>query len=294
MIGRLLDPLARGMMEGPAVDFARPAGEAALVGPESVSWRVFRNPVSLFVGGVAAVILELAEPRVRSGVWEHSSFRTDPVGRLRRTGMAAMVTVYGARRQAEAMIAAVRRGHEGVTGVTPGGEAYRADDPELLRWVQATAVWGFTTAYARFVQRLGAAERSAMFAEGVAAARLYGVEDPPASWAQWEALLAATEGRLERSPIVEEFLTLMRHAPAFPRALRPAQRLMVRGAVSIVPDRVRERLALRGGLRPGEAAVLRALGAAAERVDLPSSPPSGALRRLGLPSGHLNPLFRRR
>ena len=51
------------------------------------------------------MILELAEPRVRSGVWDHTSFRTDPVTRLRRTGLAAMVTVYAPRETAEAMIA---------------------------------------------------------------------------------------------------------------------------------------------------------------------------------------------
>ncbi len=44
-----------------SADFLRPAGEAALVSPDSVSWRVFKNPLSLFIGAVAAVILELAE-----------------------------------------------------------------------------------------------------------------------------------------------------------------------------------------------------------------------------------------
>jgi hypothetical protein len=33
----------------------RPAGEAALVSPDSVSPRVFKNPLSLFIGGVTAV-----------------------------------------------------------------------------------------------------------------------------------------------------------------------------------------------------------------------------------------------
>jgi hypothetical protein len=51
----------------PAPDFTEPAGEAALAAPDSVCWQVFRNPVSLYVGGVAAVILELAEPRVAAG-----------------------------------------------------------------------------------------------------------------------------------------------------------------------------------------------------------------------------------
>ena len=50
------------------IDFLRPIGEAALLSPASVSWRIFKNPLSLFIGGITAVIMELAEPRVRSGV----------------------------------------------------------------------------------------------------------------------------------------------------------------------------------------------------------------------------------
>jgi hypothetical protein len=83
--------------------FSQPNGEAALVSPGSVSWRVFNNPLSLFIGDVTAVVMELAEPRVRTGVWEHTNFREDPIQRLRRTGLAAMVTVYGARSTAEAI-----------------------------------------------------------------------------------------------------------------------------------------------------------------------------------------------
>ena len=66
-----LDGAARKLLEsegGPRVDLSQPSGEPALVPPDSVSWRVFKNPLALFVGGVTAVILELAEPRVRSGV----------------------------------------------------------------------------------------------------------------------------------------------------------------------------------------------------------------------------------
>jgi uncharacterized protein (DUF2236 family) len=112
IIQRRLEAAALGFLRppgGPAFDFTQPAGEAALMAADSVSWRVFKNPVSLFVGGVAAVILELADPAVRTGVWEHTSFRREPVRRLQRTGLAAMITVYGARSRAEAMIAGVAR-----------------------------------------------------------------------------------------------------------------------------------------------------------------------------------------
>ena len=84
-------------MARPSFDFLTPPGEAALCAPDSISWRVFKNPVALAVGGVAAVLLEFADPRVRDGVWQNSSFPTDPLLRMQRTGRAAMATVYGAR-----------------------------------------------------------------------------------------------------------------------------------------------------------------------------------------------------
>jgi uncharacterized protein (DUF2236 family) len=37
--------------------------------------------------------MELAEPGLRT-VWEHTTFRVNPIRRLRRTGLATMVTVY--------------------------------------------------------------------------------------------------------------------------------------------------------------------------------------------------------
>jgi len=73
-----------------SADFLQPVGEAALVSPDSISC-AFQEPLSLFIGGVAAVIMELAEPRVGTGVWEHTTFRLDPIRRLRRTGLAGSV-----------------------------------------------------------------------------------------------------------------------------------------------------------------------------------------------------------
>ena len=109
---------------------------------------MFKNPVAVFIGGVTAVLLEFAEPRVRDGVWQHSSFRTDPLTRLQRTGLAAMVTVYGPRSKAEAMIAGVVRRHERVTGWTSEGEPYRANDPSCsigCRRRRASALRRLTT-----------------------------------------------------------------------------------------------------------------------------------------------------
>jgi uncharacterized protein (DUF2236 family) len=274
-------------------EFLEPPGEAALASPESVSWRIFKNPVALFVGGVAAVILELAEPAVRTGVWEHTDFRRDPMRRLQRTGLAAMVTVYAGRSVAEKMIARVVALHERVQGTTPAGEPYRANDPRLLTWVQATAAFGFIEAYRRYARPLTPAEIDRAYAEGAPAASLYGARDAPRSDAERRALFEAMRPRLEASPIVFEFLEIMRAAPIVPAPLRPLQRLLIRAAVEIVPDRDRERLGLGPafGLRGWQRGLVRLLGGVADRVVLPGSPAVQSCRRLGLPAGHL---YRRR
>jgi uncharacterized protein (DUF2236 family) len=272
---------------GPHVDFEQPAGEPALASPDSVSWQVFRNPVALFIGGVTAVILELAEPRVRHGVWDHTTFRTDPLPRLRRTGLAAMVTVYGARSTAEKMIAGVGRMHGRVEGLTSGGQAYRAADPELLDWVQATASYGFLEAYSAFVRPVSDADKDRFYAEGQPSAALYGAVGAPGSLAELEAQFAAMAPKLEGSATVFEFLHIMSRARVFPAALRPLQRMMIRAAVEITPAWARERLGLRDRLKPWEASLIRTLARLADRIVVESSPSSAACRRLGLPSDYL-------
>ncbi|MBU6297127.1 MAG: DUF2236 domain-containing protein [Alphaproteobacteria bacterium] len=292
LLQRRLDAAALALLyppNAPEVDFTQPRGEPALIPPDSVSWRIFKNPVSLFVGGVAAVILELAEPRVRTGVWEHSSFRTDPVKRLQRTGMAAMITVYGARSVAEKMIAGVVRLHDKVRGKTPAGESYRANDVELLTWVQATASFGFAEAYNRYVRPLGDDERNRAYAEALLATRLYGAAQAPASEAELLVLFDAMRERLEPSPIIFEFLKIMRTARVFPAPLQPLQRLLVGAAVEMTPDWARRRLSLTPncGLRSWEKAAVCVAGRLADNIVLRTSPAVQSCLRLGLPENHL-------
>jgi uncharacterized protein (DUF2236 family) len=270
------------------IDFTQPAGESALLAPDTVSWRVFKNPLSVFIGGITAVIMELAEPRVRSGVWDHTTFRTDPVRRLRRTGLAAMVTIYGPRSAAKAMIARVRRMHEQVAGVTPAGEAYRANDVALLNWVHATAAFGFLQAYHAYVRPLAHAERDRFYAEGVSAAALYGATGAPETEAELGRMFDAMADRLERSDIILEFLAIMRSAPVLPLPLRPLQHVLVRAAVELVPRWLTTKLGLeRHGLRGFEAELVRQAGALADRIVINSNPAVQACRRVGLPVDYL-------
>jgi len=287
-----VDALSAELMQAPGmkVDFTQPAGEAALAPVDSVSWRVFKNPVTVFVGGVAAVLLELAEPHVRDGVWNHSTFRRDALTRLKRTGMAAMVTVYGPRRVAEKMIAGVIRAHEQVAGTTREGDPYRANDPELLLWVQATATFGFVGAYDAYVRELSPAEWDSAVAEAAPSARLYGVTEPPGSRAELDEVFERFEPRLGSNEVIAEFLSIMQEVEAFPAPGRPLQRRLLRAAVEMLPPRLRNRIGLdTAEWRLGriDRQIVRTAARAADRLVLARMPAAQASVRMGLPEDWL-------
>ena len=267
------------------IDYARPPGEPALLDPGSMHWRVYKNPIALAVGGVAAVLLEFAEPRIRSGVWDHSNFKTDPLGRAMRTGTAALIGVYGPASAARRVIQGVTHMHARVSGETPGGEAYTALDHDLLNWVAATAVYGFVNAYDRFVEPLSQAEKSRFYAEAATVACLYGATTSPGSEAEFMAMLQALAPRFEPHPIVGEFLETIASGKAAPVVPRPLHRAFARAAVSLLPPMVRDTLAL--GLAYDltwmDATALKEAGRLADRITLRSAPPCQASMRLGLP-----------
>jgi uncharacterized protein (DUF2236 family) len=270
-------------------DFALPLREAALVPADSVSWRILKNPVALYVGGTAAVILELAQPLVRAGVWQHSSFRSSPLKRMRRTGLAAMISVYGARSIAEPMIARVVRMHASVRGTTPAGIPYHANDQRLLTWVHATAAFGFAEAYHRYVETLSQAEFDEFYSEGAPVSRLYGVMQAPQSRVEMKALFESMRPQMEPSPIIFEFLEIMRETKTFPAPLRWIQPILLRAAVDLVPDWLRECLGLMEfyGSRAHERRLTHWAGAVANRIVLPASPAVQSCLRLGLPTNYL-------
>jgi uncharacterized protein (DUF2236 family) len=274
---------------GWTVDYTQPPGEPAFAAPDSVSWQVFKNPVALAIGGVCAVLLEFADARIRSGVWDHSVFKSDPIGRSKRTGIAAMVGVYGPQSAARRVIQGVTNMHSKVKGETPGGEPYEALDPELLGWVSATAGYGFLMAYHRFVRELTEDEITRFFAEGEPVARLYGVRHPLRSLEHFNSMLAHLLPRFEPHPINTEFLAIMtsgRAAPGVPKGLQSA---LAHAAVDILPRQVRSRLGLGKAynLSPIGRITVKAIAAAAERTPDLTGPAAEAAERLSLPRSYV-------
>jgi uncharacterized protein (DUF2236 family) len=270
----------------PKFDYSRPAGSPAYLHPGSVAWRVYKNQIALGIGGVAAVLLEFADPRIRSGVWDHSIYKVDPIGRSERTGYAAMIGVYGPMEAAKRVIDGVNRMHTKVSGETPDGIAYSARDPELLDWVSATAGYGFLTAYDRFVAPVSAADKERFFREGASIAALYGVQNKLQTRADFFAMMDRLAPRFEAHPINTEFLDIIQSGRAAPNIPKFLHRALARGAVSILPPLVRERLQLGRDydLTWKDRLSIRFMARMAENKHDPASPPAQASVRMGLPS----------
>jgi uncharacterized protein (DUF2236 family) len=141
------------------------------------------------LGSTAAVLLQIAHPLVAAGVDQHSDFRRDPFGRFHRTANTSLDAVFGTTARARRALRRIDVRHVGVRGTAEDGRRYRARDPDLLLWVQATLVLTSLRWYELVAGRLPATDRQRYWDEGKVFARELGVPDE---------LFPSTIGDLER------------------------------------------------------------------------------------------------
>jgi uncharacterized protein (DUF2236 family) len=222
-------------------------------------------------------------------VWDHSTYKTDPVGRSRRTGLVAMLACYGPASSAKAVIGQVNRMHGKVQGETPGGTRYRALDPVLLDWVAATASYGFLMAYDRFVHRLSDADKDRFMADGDAIGREFGARHTPPTVAAFMDMMDGLGPRFEPHPIIFEFLDIIQSGRAAPGVPRFLHRAIARASVSLLPAHIRGKLELgsRYDLTRFDRTALRIAGRLADRHVDRAAPHCQASVRLGLPHDFL-------
>ena len=154
----------------------------------SVARRVDRE-MFVLLGGMTALLLQVAHPLVAAGVDQHSDFRTNAIGRLRRTLNTTLAVVFGDDRSAITAIERMNQVHARVRGTTDGGRRYTALDPRLLLWVQTTLVLTSLRLYERVMGPLASVEREAYWEETKPIARLLGIPSAalPATIAELEA-----------------------------------------------------------------------------------------------------------
>lgn len=217
------------------------ADDPGLFGPDSVAWRVHRD-TSMFVGGLRALLLQTLHPLTMAGVAEHSDYRSDPWGRLRRTALYVGTTTYGSTPAASSAIARVRAVHEHVRGIAPDGRPYAATDPHLLAWVHATEVDSFLRAFRRYGgEPLTSSDADRYVAEMAVVGRELGAEDVPTDVAGLRRWLQGVRPELmagRQAHDAVRFLLL----PPVPLVTRGPYGLIAAAAVGLLPPFARRAL----------------------------------------------------
>lgn len=188
--------------------------------------RVNREIV-VVLGWGRAILLQVAHPLVAAGVADHSDYGEGLwryLARTRQTVGAMQRLTFGSDDEVRATAGRINAIHRRVHGTVsdgtpafPRGTAYRATDPELLRWVHVTLVESQLLAYETFVQSLSGRERDDYCAEASSMAPLLGlpVGAFPDSWADVRACLKGyeTSGTIEVTETARRLATRLLHPP---------------------------------------------------------------------------------
>lgn len=211
----------------------RPDG---LFGPDSVAWRVHGDVAGMMVGGIAALMLQMLHPAVLAGVWDHSRFRDDLSGRLRRTARFIALTTYGGRAEAEAAITRVRAIHGHVRGTLPDGTPYAANDPALLAWVHLTEAASFLAGWVRYAEpRMPGAARDRYFAEMAVVGAALGADPVPRSRAEARAIMAGMRPALRVDGRTREVARLLLSRRAAEPWQEPLQAITQQAGLDLMP-----------------------------------------------------------
>jgi uncharacterized protein (DUF2236 family) len=182
-------------------------------GPDSVTWRVHREPVSM-VGGLRALLLQALHPGAMALLAQRSNFRSDPWQRFRSTVEYVGVVCFAPRADVDAAASRVREVHA-TLGV---------DDPQQLAWVHLCLVDSFLAAARGAGLPVSAADADRYVAEQRLAGALVGVRDD---------LVPATVGELDAA--IGRFRPVLRCTAEARDAARlvlaPPMRVPVRWAV---------------------------------------------------------------
>ena len=219
------------------LDLENPKGDPGLFGPDSISWQVHGDFSSMLIGGISALMLQALHPLALAGVWDHSNFRQDMLGRLRRTSQFISGTTFGSRKDAEWLIEKVRTIHLQVTGHAPDGRPYAASDPALLTWVHVAEVSNFLAAHLRYCNpRLSGRDQDRYYSEIALVAERLGARHVPRSRQEISDYLARIRPQLLCDERSREVLRLLLNAPSPSTLAKPFGALMMQAGIDLLPD----------------------------------------------------------
>lgn len=226
--------------------YAAPEGDPGWFGPDSVTWQVHSDLASMLIGGLSSLFLQSLHPLVMQGVADHSDYRSDPFGRLRRTAEFIAATTYGGDELASSTVRKVRAIHRRVRSGEGAARPYSASDPALLAYVHVTETWSFLRSYQRYSgSRLLTEEKNRYLAEMATVASRLGAGDVPVTTAEVRRYLAAVRPQLSASEPALATARFLTRAPGSTTAVqRAAYATICEAAIDLLPGWARSKLGL--------------------------------------------------
>jgi uncharacterized protein (DUF2236 family) len=171
----------------------------------------------MWLAGVRALYLQALHPLAMRGVAQNSDFKTDPLGRLRRTAAFVGVVTYGPVADAEAAGARVRRIHRALRLYDPDtGQTHPVDRPDLLLWVHCAEVVSYLDVVRRAGFALSADQADRYVDEQRRAAALVGLPagDVPGSTGELADYLTGMRPVLRATPEALDTMNFLLKPPA--------------------------------------------------------------------------------
>ena len=228
-------------------------------------WRINREAV-LLGAGPTALLLQIAHPLVAEGVARHSTFEADPFKRLHGTITTTMDLVFGDGPAAERAVRKLNGVHASIKGTVADddarriAESFRALDPELLLWVQATLIVTSVRTYSRWVARLSRVDLERFWQEARSVGTRLGIpltlspKDWPALAAYWRRMLAQ-DGPIHVTPTAKRLAPLIVRPP-LPYTPTLAVDILAIPGLALLPNRLRDEFGIEWGA--GREAIARA------------------------------------
>ncbi|WP_222876961.1 oxygenase MpaB family protein [Terrihabitans soli] len=210
--------------------------EDSLYPPGSACRKVHGDFTSMMIGGVSALLIQMLHPAALAGVWDHSNFRGDILGRLKRTAQFISTTTFGSVESAYEAIERVKAIHDQVHGTLPDGTSYSANDPDVLTFVHVAGASSFLKAYRLY--RNPAFDHRAQdlyYREAAEIAFKLGAERVPRSVYEVEEYFEAIRPGLRSDNRTREIRNaiLWQRPPSL--ALAPFQRIVLTAGVDLMP-----------------------------------------------------------
>ena len=221
--------------------------------PDSLTIR-YAGDIRTVLLGARTFLMQVAHPAVGAGVGEFSSFRQDPLRRLREVARSGNAFMFSGRKSAEREGQRLRHLHRNIQGTDSAGNRYHSLDPEVYGWVHTVFFDTAVTMHELLGTPLNRSEQERLFGEWRQGGELLGLrdQDMPANvdayWAYYNGMIETT---LEYNAVSHHILNapvppfgVLKRIPegVWETVMTPIGQASRRLTVGALPPRYREKI----------------------------------------------------